>query len=257
MNKDVWLNVWANFLAIIIGIIFLDIFKKRNLINFFGLKKQNKLTIYLSSLYIPHNTALTYTNKIISFQGLVIPEYEHQVIPFFSNLFTLITTGKNVFHTILNKMLLGNVDISYINTPLQINSISFHNLICIGGPSANIVTNYYLRSNLNWLGFNSTNNGIEIKKGKRKGQVLGLNNSNEDFGILEKIIDKKNDSIVFIAAGGNYMATKAAAYYLSENWRNLQKEFKNNGFALCIKTPQHFIDNEGYKYPKIIYKVKH
>lgn len=255
-NKEVWLNVWADFLALGIGFSLIIIFKRRNMISFFGFNKQKRLSIFLSTLYIQNNTAITHSGSIISYQGAAIPEYEHQVIPFFSDLFSLITTGDNVLKTILNKLLLGNVDIAYLNTPRNIDSISFHNFICVGGPSANTVTDYYMRNGQTWLGFNTTNAGVEIKKGRQRDKVLGISNQQDDYGILEKIVDKKNNSFIFIAAGGNIGATKASAYYLAKNWRKLQKEFKNSGFALCIKVPQYFIDPNGYLYPQVIYKRK-
>jgi hypothetical protein len=254
LNKDVWVNVWANFLAIGIGYFVIVVFKRKKMLSFFGFDKQKKLSILLSTLYIPTHTAITHSGSKISYQGLAIPEYEHQVIPFFSELFSIITTGDGVMKTVINKLLLGDVDISYLNTPMNINKISFQNFICIGGPSANVITEHYMNTGMTWLGFNKINTGIDLIKGQGKGKTLGVSNSQDDYGILEKIIDKKNNSSVFIAAGGNFGATKAAAYYLARNWRALQKEFGNNGFALCIKVPQHFVDPDGYLHPQVIYK---
>lgn len=255
-NEEVWVNVWASFLTIGIGAFIFIVFKRRKLLQFFGLDKQNKLSILLSTLYIPLNTAVTHSGSIISYQGPVIPEYEHQVIPIFSDLFSLITTGDNLIKTIISKLLLGDVLIEYLNTPRNYSSISFHNFICVGGPAANSVTYYYMTQNHTLLGFNNINAAIEIKKGRSKGRVLATPSLQDDYGILEKIVDKKNNSFVFIAAGCNYGATKAAAYYLAHNWSNLQKEFGNDGFTLCIKVPQYFVDPNGYLHPVIIYKRK-
>jgi len=256
LNIDVWINVWASFLTLGIGAALFILLKRRKLLQFFGLDKQNKLSILLSTLYIPSNTAITHSGSIISYQGPVIPEYEHQVIPIFSELFSLITTGDSLIKTIIGKILLGDVDIDYLNTPKSHTNISFHNFICVGGPSANSVTYYYMNQNQTWLGFNNTNAAIEIRRGRFKGKTLATPNLQDDYGILEKIIDKKNNSCVFIAAGCNYGATKASAYYLAHNWKNLQKEFDNNEFTLCLKVPQYFIDPNGYLHPTVIFKRK-
>lgn len=252
-DKNVWQNVWANVLFIGVGYIIVILFKQRNMIEFFGFNKQKRLSILLSTLLIRGNTALTYSGSVMSYSGLAIPEYEYQVIPFFSNLFSIITTGDNVFKTMLNRIFLGDVDIEYVNTPLNMSQIRFNNFICVGGPSANIVTDYYLKNGQSWLGFNASS-GVEIQKGKSKGRLLGISNAQDDYGILEKIIDDKNNSCVFIAAGGNIGATKGASYYLATKWKELRNEFKGKGFAICFKVPQYFNDPNGYKYPQIIYK---
>lgn len=255
LNKDVWINVWANFLAIGGGYIFIVFFKKRNLIKFFGFDKQKKLSIFLSTLYIPSMASFTHAGLRMRYEGAAIPEYEHQVIPIFSNLFSLITTGDGIFKTMANRFLLGDVDIDYLNAPKDFNKISFHNFICVGGPSANQVTNHYMSSEFAYLGFNSVTSGVEIKKGKGKGRQLGLSNQHDDYGIVEKIIDKKNNSIVFITAGGNIGATKGCAFYLAKNWRSLQRRYGSKGFAICIKVPQHFVDPQGYANAQVVFQT--
>jgi hypothetical protein len=253
-NLNVWQNIWSSLLVIILGIIFIIIFQKRKLLEFFGLNKSKKLTVYFSTLFIPTGTANTHNLQNISFQGPAIPEYEYKVIPFFSELFTSINVGESVLSGIINRLLIGDAVITYLSSPLTFNSTSSNNIISLGGPGANVVTYNFMINRQTWLKFTNNNSSIEIAKGKAKGKIIGIATMQDDFGILEKVFDSKNNRFIFIAAGVNYSATMGTAYYLAMNWKTLHKEYGNKEFALCLKVAQPHIDPDGYKYPQIIYK---
>jgi len=253
-NLNVWQNIWSNLLAVLIGILFVIVFKKRKLLNFFGLNKQDKLSVYFSTLSIPSGAANSHNLKGISFQGLVIPEYEYKMIPFFSNLFSPINLGESVLKGVMNKLFLGDITISYLSSPLTFNSVNSNNIISLGGPGSNIIAFNFMNNGKTWLKFANGNSAIEIAKGHTKGKLIGVATPQDDFGILEKIFDSKNNRFIFFAAGINYSATVGAAYYLAMNWEKIHKEYGNKEFSLCLKVAQPYIDPNGYKYSQIIYK---
>jgi hypothetical protein len=229
------------------------------LFKFFGFDRNKKLNIYISTLFIvsPSSGTVTHQGQVINFTGPVIPEYEFKMIPIFSSLFNLITTGDSLVSALVNRWILGDVDINYPNAPQSLNAIQFCNFICVGGPAANSLTDYYVNQRkITELGFNSENKGIEIKKGENAGKIIGADGEQFDYGILEKVYDKQNGNIIFVAAGLGFAGTMAAANYLVREWKTLAKNYGDACFTICLKTPWHYLNSEGFKTAEVIFTRK-
>lgn len=117
--------------------------------------------------------------------------------------------------------------------------------VVLGGPIANSLTEYLLRERKNiFFDFKILKNEdwpvggparIIDKTGQKKLIIKG--SPNHDTGIILKIQNPNFKSkFDFICAGCTDHGTKAAAWYLMNNWKKLFKKFKEQEFGIVIRS---------------------
>ncbi len=94
---------------------------------------------------------------------------------------------------------------------------------------------------------------VRTRKGKDKG--LAVRSSDDyELGTVERKVESEHGAVVVWAAGTNPNGTKAAVYYLTENWDRLFKKCgegkKNTSFAICIRCAKR----DGYRKPQVQYQ---
>ncbi|WP_372369630.1 hypothetical protein [Candidatus Uabimicrobium sp. HlEnr_7] len=243
-------NLWSGFLVVVLGYFITQIPKKRKMYRFFGFHRNFKLNVYLSALFVQDKKTPIFSHMgfNIPYKGPVVPECEFIAISFFSRIFNLISRGDNVGSSILNKLVLGDVSVNYLNSPASSENIEHRNCICLGSATTNSMTDLYTSRNETILSFCSKTCTI-----KSKDEIIG-DPKGGDYAILEKIYDKETGIYVFVAAGMGISGTLAAVYYLTENWKKLEKKYKHKEFALCLRSCFYDQNPEGYKNAKIVFQ---
>lgn len=243
-------NLWSGFLVLLVGYFITQIPKKRKMFRFFGFHRNFRLNVYLSALFVTSQKTPIISHKglNIPYKGPVIPECEFISISFLSRMFNFISRGDSLGSSILNRVLLGEVSVEYLNSPSSVDEIEHRNCICIGSGATNSVTDLYMTRNSTILSFCETSGKIQTKD-----EIIG-DPKNGDYGILEKVYDKDLGVYVFIAAGMGIAGTLAAIYYLSENWRVLEAKYKDREFALCLKSRFYQQNKEAYKNAQVVFQ---
>lgn len=230
---DVLTNILANIIFWLAGGILVGYLiskRRRKLAKFFGLNFSRNLNVYFSSIVLYENS-----------EEMGLPSYEFQTIPSIASLFS---SGKLDF---VPDMLAGLVDsfwlpkkpiIQFLPSPNKIEEIEFDNIISIGGPVSNRVTNYYLKIGSPYLSFTRSSDEsecrIQIVRGIRTGEVI---QGYWSTGILNRFRDMEHGNTVFIVAGGGVQGTRAAVEYLVENWETLQSTYGDKDFGICLQYP--------------------
>jgi hypothetical protein len=254
-DKNVLQNIWANILVILATVALVMFFRHRRMLRFFGFKRNKHLTIWFTRASHAHtHEEGNCTCPAASYSGADIAKYEELTISFFSTLFSRLTSEAKIIESEFHKLQLTKVEISYRNSPEVFEELSsFHNFICIGGPLANSVTARYLEQVPTHMGFSAPNFAVVVKAGKRKGATF-VSEGDYEYGYIEKLIDPDHKTAVFIVAGYSIVATTVAAYYLTENWRLLQKRYGSKPFAVCLKVAESSLSWNWYMTPEVVYQ---
>jgi len=121
--------------------------------------------------------------------------------------------------------------------------------ISIGGPRHNLATQYYFTACQPSFLFEKCEGNWKViwNRGAQKGTVVNVPQGWE-AAILLKVVDRSTQAqpMVFIAAGTEGPGTKAAVHYLITHWRELQREFGDGEFGICLKFPSVADIPEGY-----------
>jgi len=223
--------------------------KRRRLREFFGLVKNNRLFVYMSSrpVYKPFEE-----------RGVQIEEF--QLIPLISSLFLL---NKNrlipeAFSGLVDTFwLIQNPKVEFLPSPRDSDEIQFANTICVGGPAYNVATLYYSKTNSPYsvLLYENDKWRIEIQKGTKAGKTI-FADEGQDIAILNKCFDVENETTIFIVGGAGINGTRAAAEYLIKNWQSLQKIYGEKEFCICLKCPYRTKNNlTGYEQAEVIMRL--
>jgi hypothetical protein len=245
---------WSLFSIIILLIgVFYYFSKRRRLNGFFGIsKKNNKLKVYLSSLFIQLGGAVDSNNSPRSYMGIALPDKE------FRGAFAILDTFKlNILEDfvsrLLKKVILLSTEIEILPAPRQQKDIVFDNIISVGGPAFNEVTKYYLNNNDAYFRFVDDNRSIEINRGGQKGQLIEA--ASNDVGFVLKLYDSNYKIVVFITAGLGTNGTRGALKYLFDNWEELKGKSNNKDFGVCLSFPFEYQDYNGYLRPKKLIEI--
>lgn len=209
-------------------------------LNFFDLKTNRRLAVYLSNLWKP---------KTERPEGYIISEHEFRASESINRLF-----GSTPFR--LPELVRGLVDSFWLGSALAVNTtvspittdkIAFSsNMIIIGGISRNIVRRYYvhtsspylvLANELEELHGDHTNIGddVFIMKGNRKNETI---KGDYNFAIIEKIRDEEHNITIFMCVGFRGDSSWGATEYLVRHWRDIHKKYRDKEFALCLGFPK-------------------
>lgn len=259
---DILINIAANFIFWLGGgsiVWFLLSRKRRRLHRFFGIRKRNPLVVYLSSLIIEPNTIKSREGVVSSYTGLAISDYEFQVIPQLTTLFTStrLVDIPDMFSGFIDSLwLVQRPVVDFRLSPPTIDDLQFTDLISVGGTKFNVVTRYYLKTGAPLYVLNETEDKwiIDVKRGKQaQAQTKTEFSKYEvDVGVLLKMRDIENKTTAFIVEGGGVNATRATVEYLVHNWDKLLQRYSDREFGIVLKCPLFEDDKEGYKNWEVI-----
>lgn len=78
---------------------------------------------------------------------------------------------------------------------------------------------------------------IECLKNHKKYELNKKVPNQDDYGVIEKIVDKTNNHIYFIIAGLSDKATEGCGYYFFTHWKEIIKEYIKGSFGILLKFP--------------------
>lgn len=259
---DFLTNVLANVAFWLVGGVIIGIalgVKRRRMHRFFGITQHKPLIVYLSSLFIERNSIKGRDNLPSEYQGIVIVDYEFQVISRITTLFnsSFIDRTPDMFSGLIDSLWLTKRPIvEFSPCPINKSDLRFQNIICVGGPQFNTASEYYLRTAKPYFTFERANNTwrVKISRGSRTDEYIKID-SNHDIGLLQRIKDIEHNTIVFIAAGVDINGTRAAIEYLYHHWDRLIREYEDDEFGVCLRCPLFEVDQEGYAHYDVLLKL--
>jgi hypothetical protein len=278
----VWNNISVNvFAELIASAIIFTVFavigsiivagRRRKLHKFFGISKDKKLTVYLSSMIAEPGSIKDRFGRESEHKGIVLSNYEFQVIPRITRLFSsnpIDNLPEPIAKLLENNNWLERPELTFLASPLEEKDIVFSNLITVGSGLFNSVTEYYLRTGSPILTLihernnESTSWVLKVNQGNLAGKEIRpqdlIGDDDEDkwsLGILVKLRDVDKKNCVFIAAGTNVNATRATIEYLVNNWHRLQKLYEDEAFGIALKCIKYHKDTKGFEDMTEILKI--
>ena len=248
------------------------IVEQRRLLKFLNLKSNHNIRVYLSSFFLESGSFFDLSNQPTMWSGYALSAGEFLTVRDIDKWLLVLTKKPDIIDYLFEKIVplrlqIPKITVDYLPSPESFDGVFSENstLFFVGGPLHNIGTKQYcdeehrtcMRS-LDWK------MGVEIRTGKKAGEVLGDNISQEDFfkragnntkdwGVLEKLTDPERNSTIFIASGVSINGTRAAVRYLVTHWREIQSCYKELPFAICLECTHADQDPEGY----LDYIVRH
>lgn len=238
-----WGNVGSGIVAnvlfllglFMLGTVCLYLFRRREVFKFFGLAKTRRLTIYLSALVIPWNTAAGFDGVVRSYQGFAILINEYMVGEMFKGLFNYLLPNVVEGYGIFRKLLVSDTQVTVQASPLSLSPTdtddSKGTVITVGGPGYNSVSHWVQNTLHSKARF--TDQGIVIADERTISHGLE--------GFVERLIDSTSGRHIYYVAGRSESATLGALYYLCKRWKHLNATYgTNNPFVHTT-----LIDNSG------------
>jgi len=141
----------------------------------------------------------------------------------------------------------------------KLDEIKFENMVIAGSTVYNAVAKYYFQHETCHFSFEkiAKPEGKErifrIRMGGMSDVVIPGLSIGRELGILQRIHDKKHGNTVFLCSGLGVNATYGTVRFLIRNWRQLQRKYKYNEFALCLAFPNQLLDGDKVIEPVIVY----
>jgi hypothetical protein len=109
------------------------------------------------------------------------------------------------------------------------------NLVLIGSSAYNALTHYYLQNTHSPFYFDLDDQEERILRNrKEKNMVIPGKELNRELGIIQRIRHEREERTVIICAGTGTAATYNCVHYLATYWKQLQRDFGNGSFAVCL-----------------------
>jgi len=230
--------------------------KYRRLTRFFGISRRHpRLRVYFSRLNIQSGGAVDARGTPRSYAGVAIPEYELAIMDTVLRSFVS-PQPKWVPEALLKRLeslgLFVRPEILLQASPARRQEIPFDNMIVLGSRGYNEVTGHYLETANAYLALDLESGTVEVKRGARAGERIV---SEGDLAILLKIRDTDHGTVVFIGAGLGVNGTRGAVEYLMEHWAELQRDYDDAEFGLCLRFPPIGDDAEGFRKPAVLCRL--
>lgn len=198
MLQDIGTNILSDLifiaLAIILAWLYYLVTKRRQLLNFFGIKQSKRIIIYLSNLYV-HSGGSTGIDELPrSFQGKAITNEEAKAANQLQSLFNYFLPSWGDKPGILSKLLIADIVVQIEISPLSVNEIEQSSSFISLGSFAYNAASGYLDKRSDALGkcwFVPVNNGLildsdgnsDILKNSRV-TVTGIKSENQHGGFV-------------------------------------------------------------------------
>lgn len=221
-----WNNVGAGvianalFVALTIGFgIFFLAIRRRALLRFWGIREIKKIRIYISHLRITRGGALDASDTPRSYQGSVVTLLESEMGALIKNLFFAIVPGGAVQPSWIQALLLVSADVEVQPAPNQAQQIEQDGtVVSLGSPGYNVVSEAIETNYNSPVKFVNGNTAIQLP-----GNVMITNP-------LQSVVVRlvAGDRYWFYAAGLSEAGTAAAAYYLAQSWKRLDRRYRES-----------------------------
>ena len=245
MTNNPWFqNVTSNLLTlailIVLGWLVYYSRSRRARLSFFGIQRTKKLVVYLSHLRVQSGGAIGVDGTHRSFDESAIPAYEAELMPSLQGLFNYVVPGMEQLPGFLNRLLLSDVDVEILPSPLDVSEIEGDfTFIAVGSPGYNLAASY-VENSLHSIGrFTDDNAAVTLP---------GVPSLSGDHAFVQRAGNSKRTA--FYVAGISIPATTGAVRFLATRWRYLHKKYPR-GKAFCVML--RITSEDGSKY-RIIYE---
>jgi len=175
MGNDILVNIISDtiflVILIILGWLFYNVTKRSKLLRFFGIEKSRRIVIYLSNLRIPSFSAKGIDGRKRSYEGSAGAFGEIHIATRFRDLFNYILPSLSDNPGILSKILISDVKIHLIQSPLKNREIeNIATFIAFGTPAFNIASGVIEDRFKSQAHFEL---GVSTKKGDTKSKDVG------------------------------------------------------------------------------------
>jgi hypothetical protein len=233
LDNSYFVNVVSEFIALFllisIGLLIYYFSRRRHLLQFFNITESKRIIIYLSHLRIILGGALGVDDQRRSFGESAIPLTEVRLINVFQRLFNFIVPGVETLPGFLKSMLISDVDVSILPSPLTTGDVERSDtLVSIGSPGYNMASNY-IETSLHPAGtFTNDNSSISIS---------GLQPiSDLRCGFVQRVYNQTTGQMAFYLAGMSSLGTYGSVIFLAKRWRYLSKKYRGTcPFCIVIK----------------------
>ena len=231
-----WINVGAGVIANIafviltvgIGIIILVI-RRRALLRFWGIRKIRKVRIYISHLRIAKGGALDTNGTARSYQGNVVTQLESEMSLLIKSLFFAKVPGRTVQPGWIQALLIPSADVEVQPAPGHSQQIDQEGtVVSLGSPGYNVVSDNIETTCHSPVRFTQDNSAIHLPG--------NLTIQDPRQSVVVRILD--GDRYWFYAAGLSEGGTAAAAHYLANSWRHLDRRYHDSpSFYVALEFP--------------------
>jgi hypothetical protein len=217
--ESVGAGVTANilFLALTIGIGILVVFRRRRaLLRFWGIREVKKLRIYISHLRIMPGGALDASGTPRSYQGSVVTQLESDMAGLLKSLFFATVPGWAVQTNWIKALLFVNADVEVLPTPHLAQQIDQEGtVVSLGSPGYNLVSGAIERDCSSPVKFIQGNTAIQLPG--------NLTITDPRQSVVVRLL--AGNRYWFYAAGLSEHGTAAAAHYLANSWKRLDRRY--------------------------------
>lgn len=244
---DFWGNILIEivggllFTILVIGIgwIFYFATERRHLLGFFNITTTKRLVIYLSNLRIVKGGSVGIDNKPRNYYGTTVIINEQLAATQFKEKFNYLVPSLSESPTFLSKILFADIKVTSFPSPLTEHEIEANcSIISFGSPGYNKMSEIIEANNNSVVKFVDDNRAI---------QITGIPKINDpQNGFIQRIVTNQNgvQRSLFYAAGLTERGTIGAANYLMNNWKYLQRKFKNtDSFIILLRFTTNNLDN--------------
>ncbi len=212
---------------------------RRKLLKFFGISSKKRLEIYLSNIRVVKGGSVGLDNINRCFDGSSVAYNEQNVASKFKEKFNYLVPSLSESPSFLSKILFSDIQVRSNISPLKESELeSVTSIISFGSPAYNIASLMIEKCENSHVKFDDDNASIQIKN------IPKINDTTNGF-IQKLVINKDNNRrCLFYVAGISECGTIGAAHYLVDNWKVLQKKYKDNeSFIILLRFPTYDFKN--------------
>jgi hypothetical protein len=269
MWESIIAGLIANFLTTLIGAIGFYIFiltDRMRLLRFFGINRgMPNIKVYVSRLNIVARGAEGCEELKEGYVGPAITKLEYDAALMVCNTFGIKLLAR-LPQKAQDWLAQRRIGLQALNPSIDISpecdkfdEIRFDNMVIAGSTIYNSVAKYYFQHETCHFSFEKVakpegnERVFRIRKGGMSEVEIRGRSVGRELGILQRIHDRDHGNTVFLCAGLGGSATYGTVRFLIQNWRQLQRKYKYNEFALCLAFENQLPDGDKVVEPEIVY----
>ncbi|MDY6857023.1 MAG: hypothetical protein SWO11_20410 [Thermodesulfobacteriota bacterium] len=226
-------NVLSEFIALgiifLVGVIIYWSVGRRKLLNFFGLKSQKRIILYLSNIRVTRGGSIGVDNTPRAFSGDAIAANEARLIPYFQRLFNFIVPQVKSLPGFLKFLLLSDISADFLLSPLQSGDVERSStFIAVGSPGYNKASQHIEEAFHPIAKFTDDNASFVLQ------DVPPITDLKTSF--VQRVFNQATGQTAFYVAGMSPLGTNGAMYFLITRWDYLVKKYpENTPFCVVLK----------------------
>ncbi|HOX85157.1 MAG TPA: hypothetical protein PKW76_15495 [bacterium] len=252
MCTDICINILSDFLFLLLSVLvarfFYMGFRRRKLLNFFGIGKTKRIAIYISNLriqptnfngeIIPSGTQISFDQYPLggafgidgllhSYSGHAIVKGELDAANQYRDLFNYFIPSLSDKSNILGTILLSDIKMAIISSPNSDAEIETSStIISFGGPVYNVASSIIERLQNSQVAFSEESVSFTVEGIPAFTDLA--------YGFIERIFDKVNNRYCFYIAGLSEMSTVRAAQHLAFEWKKISEKHNDKEYFLIV-----------------------